>query len=109
MFSKQKYRHQQANHTLCDDGSNELISLFFNPETPQAKKQAALRILKGEEDKPAIETDKFMSVKETCQYLAGISRVHLYFLRKKGLPSHNIGGRLGFKGLEVTQWLATQK
>lgn len=104
-----KERRQQVNQNHCDDGGNELISVFFNPKTPPARKQAALRILKGENEKITIETEKYDSVKGICEYLADCSRVHLWQLRKRGLPSHDIGGRLGFKRKEVDLWLATQK
>jgi hypothetical protein len=101
-------RRQRVEQNNRDDGSNELISLLFSPKTSPALRESAVKILKGEA-KPAIETEKYDSVKGICEYLAGCSRVHLWQLRKRGLPSHNIGGRLGFKRGEVDLWLAKQK
>ena len=91
-----------------DERRSKLIELAVKAEIPDSKIKAALQVLQGDE-KPAIEADKYDSVKGICEYLAGCSRVHLWQLRKRGLPSHSIGGRLGFKRRDVDLWLASQK
>ena len=93
---------------MLDEKRSRLIELAVKPEIPDSRIRAATQVLQGD-DKPSIEVDKYDSVKGICEYLAGCSRVHLWQLRKRGLPSHNIGGRIGFKRTEVDQWIANQK
>lgn len=88
-----------------DEVRSKVIELAIKSEISDSKIKAALQVLQGNGD-AVREPDKFMSVKETCNYLAGISRVHCWQLRKRGMPSHKIGNRLGFKATEISEWLA---
>ncbi len=84
-----------------------LISLVVKEDMPTTRVKMALQMLQGEE-KQIPDLDRYMDVRETCGYLSNISRVHLWALRKRGLPSHNIGGRLGFKKSELDKWIIKQ-
>jgi len=86
----------------------QLVEMAVKADTPQSRIKMALQVLMDEEEKTVQTPDKYMSVKETCEYLAGCSRVHLWKLTKRGLPSHRIGGRLGFKKGELDLWIAEQ-
>ncbi len=87
-----------------DNIIEDLVKSAFDPAIPIAKKEAGLKAMRGHESKEALEG--FISVKDTMVFLGGISRVHLYQCRKKGLPSHNVGGRIVFSPQELRQWVS---
>ena len=81
----------------------KVMELLMDPTIPECKWESALPGLQGEDLKPTNEG--FMSVKDAMSFLGGISRVHLWQCRKKGLPSHMVGNRVVFLRKELSDWV----
>ncbi len=81
-----------------------LLKTAFEADVPEEKLDMALRVLMGRDVRKA-EVAGYLSVNDTMKYIGNISRVHLWHLRKKGLPCHNVGSRIIFKPTEVDEWI----
>jgi len=83
-----------------------LLKTALEPNVPEEKLELALRILQGRDIRKQ-EVSGYLSVRDIAKYLGGVSRVHLWHLRKKGLPCYQLGGRVMFKISEIESWMAS--
>lgn len=89
----------------------EIAEKLFSSGVSESNLQKINGILSGKDEKENENSQdgKYMSIKETCKYMAGISRVTLWSCGKKGLKSYRIGGRRAYKMEDVDKWIREQK
>ena len=56
-------------------------------------------------DAGANVTEKWLTVKEICDYLGNIRRESVYRWLKRGMPGHRVGRHWRFKASEVDEWV----
>ncbi|OGV52930.1 MAG: hypothetical protein A2017_09275 [Lentisphaerae bacterium GWF2_44_16] len=62
-------------------------------------------VLAGKHEENVNNNNGFMSVEAAQEFLGGISRGHLWNLRRQGLKFHKVGGRVVFLPDELRNWV----
>ena len=83
-----------------------LLKTTLEQNVSEENIELALRILQGRDIRKQ-EVSGYLSIKDLGKYLGGASRIHLWSLRKKGLPYYHLGGRVLFKTSEIESWMAS--
>ncbi len=86
-----------------DQKSSKLIEIVARGDIPSTKIDAALSVILSEAA-PAT-SEKFYNVRSACEYMGGISRVHLWVLRRRGLKTFNAGGRVLLRKIDMDEFV----
>jgi len=81
-----------------------LVELAVDKDTPEPRIKMAVDLIQSGVTK-AVPAQGFIGVKDTMEFMGGISRVHLWHMRNLGLPSHMVGGRVVFSPKEIEAWV----
>ena len=66
-------------------------------------------VLTGNKNETTANNNGFMSVAAAQEFLGGISRGHLWNLRRQGLKFHRVGGRVVFLPDELRHWVLNNR
>ncbi|MFZ2658656.1 MAG: hypothetical protein WAX69_27235 [Victivallales bacterium] len=86
-----------------DQKSSKLIETVARGDIPATRIDAMLALALNEAA-PA-SNEKFYNVCAACEYMGGISRVHLWNLRRRGLKTFNAGGRVLLRKIDMDEFV----
>lgn len=86
-----------------DQKSSKLIEIVARGDIPSNKIDAALALIQNEAAQTSNE--KFYNIRAACEYMGGISRVHLWALRRRGLKTFNAGGRVLLRKIDMDEFV----